>query len=113
MVRLNLCPEKGALKHPKLTLFFITLLSLFLFLFYSYLFSFYPMDWWRKFFFLSLASTEVLSVMVPGGCLSQGWLGYLDSHFTRHLPHTCLFMMGLTITKRGKLRTDWIIVVCH
>lgn len=36
VVPLNLCPEKGALKHPKLTLFFITLLSLFLF--YSCLF---------------------------------------------------------------------------
>ena len=99
MVPLNLCPEKGALKHPKLTLFFITLLSLFLFLFYSYLFSFYLMDWWRNIFFLSLTSTEVLSVMVPGGYHSQGCLGYLlGSHFTRHLPHTCLFVMGLTIT---------------
>ena len=56
------------------------------------------MDWWRKFFFLSLTSTEVLSVMVPG-CHSQGCLGYLlGSRFTGHLPHTCLFMMGLTVT---------------
>jgi len=99
VVPLNLCPEKGALKHPKLTLVFIALLSLSLFLFYSYLFSFYPVNWWKKFFFLSLTYTEVLSVMMPGGCHSQGCLGYLlGSRFTRHLPHTCLFVMGSTIT---------------
>ena len=99
MAPLNLCPEKGALKYPKLALFFIILLSLFLFLFYSYFIQFLSNELVEKVFFLSLTSTEVLSVMVPGGCHSQACLGYLlGSRFTRHLSHTCLFMMGLTVT---------------
>ena len=94
---LNLCPEKGALKYPKLALFFITLLSLFLF--YSYFIQFLFNELVEKVFFLSLTSTEVLSVVVPGGCHSQGCLGYLlGLRFTRNLPRTCLFMMGLPIT---------------
>ena len=51
------------------------------------------------FFLLSLTSTEVLSVTVPGDCCLQGRLDYLlGPHLTRHLPQTCLLLMGLTIT---------------
>ena len=44
--------------------------------------------------------TDVLSVMVPGGCRSQGCHGYLlgvlmaPFSFTRHFPHTHLLSMG-------------------
>ena len=48
-------------------------------------------------------STEVFSVMVRGGCRSQGCHGYLLGSlaapfcFSRHLPHTHLLLMGLIL----------------
>ena len=49
-------------------------------------------------------SSEVISVIVPGRCRSQGCHGYLLRSlavpfcFMRHLPHTHLLLMGLNGT---------------
>ena len=59
----------------------------------------FPLDvlWWVS----VRSSTEVLSVMVPGGCSSQGCHGCLlhspaaPFSFTWHLPYTHLLSMGL------------------
>ena len=59
----------------------------------------FPLDALRK--VSAHFSTEVLSVMVPGGCHSQGFHGYFLGSlvapfgFTRHLPHTHLQCMSI------------------
>ena len=57
-------------------------------------------------FLLPAFSTEGLSVMVPEGCHSQGCRGYLlgllgaPFSFTRHLPHTYMYVLSMGLICR-------------